>query len=194
MTKVRPAAGLTLRVHFAADGRDYDLDMTGFFARSAHFAPLLSDAEAFASVSIVENGLGVAWPVETRWGPLDVSADTLRRIAEEQQPMTGADFSAWRTKLGLSLTEAAKLLGLGRRTIMGYLKKDELPSVVAIACRALARDKSVLAAHYVPAGRSVPHPPSINSAQHPRQSRLALRRGSPHRPAVARRSSTKHEA
>jgi len=34
---------------------------------------------------------------------------------------------------------------------MGYLKKDELPSVVAIACRALARDKHLLAAHFVPA-------------------------------------------
>ena len=42
-------------------------------------------------------------------------------------------------------------------TIMGYLKKDELPPVVAIACRALARDKHVLAAHYVPA-RKVTRP------------------------------------
>ena len=65
--------------------------------------------------------------------------------------MTGSDFAEWRKVLGLSLTEAAKLLGVGRRTIMGYLKKDELPSVVAIACRALARDKHLLAAHYVPA-------------------------------------------
>jgi transcriptional regulator with XRE-family HTH domain len=72
---------------------------------------------------------------------LDVSASTLRRIAEEQEPITGADFAEWRTGLGLSLTEAAKLLGVGRRTIMGYLKKEELPPVVAIACRALARDK-----------------------------------------------------
>jgi hypothetical protein len=125
--------------------------MTGLIARSAHFAPLMDDAEAFAKVAIVEGGLGVAWPVQTKWGRLDVSASTLRRIAEEQQPMTGADFAKWRTALGLSLTEAAKLLGVGRRTIMGYLKKDELPPVVAIACRALARDKHLLAAHYVPA-------------------------------------------
>jgi hypothetical protein len=33
---------------------------------------------------------------------------------------------------------------------MGYLNKDELPPVVAISCRALARDKHLLAAHYVP--------------------------------------------
>jgi hypothetical protein len=56
--------------------------------------------------------------------------------------------------LGLSLTEAAKLLGVGRRTIMGYLKKDELPPVVTIACRALARDRHLLAALYVPARKT----------------------------------------
>ena len=151
VTKVRAADGRVLRVRFAGDRRDYELDMTGLVARSAHFAPLMDDAAVFAKVAIVEDGLGVAWPIKTKWGRLDVSAATLRRIAEEQQPMTGADFSTWRTTLGLSLTEAAKLLGVGRRTVMGYLKKDELPPVVAIACRALARDKSLLAAHFVPA-------------------------------------------
>jgi hypothetical protein len=151
LTKVRPADGRILHVRFAGDRRDRELDMTGLIARSAHFAPLMDDAETFAKAAIVEDGLGVAWPVQTKWGRLDVSASTLRRIADEQQPMTGADFARWRTTLGLSLTEAAKLLGVGRRTIMGYLKKDELPSVVAIACRALARDKHLLAAHYVPA-------------------------------------------
>jgi len=78
-------------------------------------------------------------------------AELLWRIAEEQQPIRGADFARWRVSLGLSLSEAAKLLGVGRRTIMGYLNKDELPSIVAIACRALARDKHLLAARYVPA-------------------------------------------
>jgi hypothetical protein len=151
LTKVRPVDGRVLRVRFAGDRRDHELDMTGLIARSAHFAPLMDDAEIFAKAAIVEDGLGVAWPVQTKWGRLDVSASTLRRIAEEQQPMTGADFAEWRVALGLSLTEAAKLLGVGRRTIMGYLKKDELPPVVAIACRALARDKHLLAAHYVPA-------------------------------------------
>jgi hypothetical protein len=148
--KVRASRGRTLRVSFAKDRREYELDLTGLIARSRHFAPLIGDAETFAKVAIIEGGLGVAWPVPTKWGPLDVSATTLRRIAEEQQPMTGADFAKWRKSLGLSLSEAANLLSLSRRTIMGYLKKDELPTVVAIACRALARDKHLLAAHYVP--------------------------------------------
>ena len=151
VTKVRPIGGRGLRVRFAGDRRERELDLTGLIARSTHFTPLLDDAETFAQVAIIEDGLGVAWPVQTKWGRLDVSASTLRRIAEEQQPMTGADFSRWRMTLKLSLTEAAKLLGVGRRTIMAYLKKDQLPPIVAIACRALARDKHLLAAHYVPA-------------------------------------------
>jgi Protein of unknown function (DUF2442) len=154
VTKVRVAGDRVLRVRFARDRHEREIDLTGLMARSAHFAPLLDDPESFAKAKIVEGGLGVAWPILTRWGRLDLSAATLRRIAEEQQPMTGADFGQWRRSLGLSLTEAAELLGVGRRTIMGYLKKDELPPIVAIACRALARDKHVLAAHYVPARKN----------------------------------------
>jgi predicted DNA-binding transcriptional regulator AlpA len=155
VTKLRPVRGGVLRVRFAGERHERELDLTGLIARSRHFAPLIDDAETFAKAEIVEDGLGVAWPVQTKWGRLDVSASTLRRIAEEQQPMTGADFARWRTALGLSLTEAAQLLGVGRRTIMSYVKKDALPPVVAIACRALARDKSLLAAHFVPARKII---------------------------------------
>lgn len=89
-TKVRPIAGRDLRVRFAGDREDHELDMTGLIARSTHFALLIDDAESFATIVIVEDGLGVAWPIQTKWGRLDVSAATLRRIAEEQEPMSGA--------------------------------------------------------------------------------------------------------
>jgi hypothetical protein len=151
VTKVRPAGPRVLRVRFAGEPRERELDLTGLLARSTHFAPLMDDGSAFAKARIAEGGLGVAWPIKTKWGRLDVSASTLRRIADEQEPMTGADFARWRQGLGLSLTEAAQVLGVGRRTITGYLKKERLPPIVAIACRALARDKHLLAAHYVPA-------------------------------------------
>jgi hypothetical protein len=149
--RVLPAEGLKLRVQFVGRRDHSDIDLTGLMARSAHFAPLMRDAAALAQVEIIEDGLGVAWPVETKWGRLDLSASTLDRIAQEQKPMTGGEFARWRSTLGLSLTETAQLLGVSRRTIVGYLKKNELPAVVAIACRALARDKHALAAHYVPA-------------------------------------------
>jgi len=153
ISKVRPAGGRSLRVRFVGDRHDRHLDLTGLFARSRHFAPLVADDRVFAKPTIVEGGLGVAWPVETKWGRLDLSAETLRRIAEEQEPMTGDDFANWRAALGISLSEAAKLLGVGRRTVMAYMKREELPAAVAIACRALARDKHVFAAHYVPVRR-----------------------------------------
>jgi DNA-binding XRE family transcriptional regulator len=157
VTKVRPAGERILHIRFAGDRREHKLDLTGLMARSVRFAPLMDDPASFAKATIIEDGLGVARPIQTKWGRLDISASTLQRIAEEQEPMTGADFAEWRTKLGLSLTEAARLLGVGRRTIIGYLKRDELPSVAAIACRALARDKHLLAAHHVP-GRKINRP------------------------------------
>jgi hypothetical protein len=43
LTKVRPANGRVLRVRFAGDRRDHELDMTGLIARSAHFAALMND-------------------------------------------------------------------------------------------------------------------------------------------------------
>ncbi len=62
VTKVRPANGRVLRVRFAGDRRERELDLTGLIARSKHFMPLLDDAETFGKVRIVEGGLGVAWP------------------------------------------------------------------------------------------------------------------------------------
>jgi len=82
VTKVRATGDRVLRVRFAGDRRDREIDMTGLIARSVHFAPLM-DAKTFAKAEIVEGGLGVSWPVPTRWGPLDVSATTMRRSAEE---------------------------------------------------------------------------------------------------------------
>ena len=68
--KVRPSGKRTLRLRFAGDRRQYDLDLTGLIARSRHFAPLMEDAETFAKIDIVDDGLGVAWPLETKWGAL----------------------------------------------------------------------------------------------------------------------------
>src|SRR5437016_12589467 len=113
LTKLATGPERVLRVRFAQERRGHDLDLTGLIARSQHFAPLMHDFEIFSRAAIVDEGLGVAWPVTTQWGRLDVSASTLRRIADEQKPMTGADFAAWREALGLSLTETAHVLGVG---------------------------------------------------------------------------------
>ena len=63
--------------------------------------------------------------------------------------MTGAEFmlAEWPRAFA---DGGCWLLGLSRRTIMGYVRKDQLPAVVAIACRALSRDKNRWR-HFVPA-------------------------------------------
>ena len=85
VTKVRAAGPRSLRIFFAGDRRERELDLTGLIARSTHFAPLMDDPEAFAKARIAEGGLGVAWPIRTKWGRLDLSAETLRRTVDEQQ-------------------------------------------------------------------------------------------------------------
>jgi hypothetical protein len=85
VSKVRPAGGRILRVRFVGDRREHEIDLTSVFTRSRHLAPLMSDDRAFSTPKIVENGLGVAWPIETQWGHLDLSAETLRRLADEPQ-------------------------------------------------------------------------------------------------------------
>ena len=68
--KVRPTGARKLRVRFAGDRREYVLDLTGLIARSRHFAPLMEDADTFAKIDIVDDGLSVAWTLrsgENRW-------------------------------------------------------------------------------------------------------------------------------
>jgi hypothetical protein len=85
ISTVSSASGRILRVSFIGDRREYEIDLTELFSRSSYFAPLLKDDHAFANPKVVENGLGVAWPIKTRWGQLDLSAESLRAIAERQQ-------------------------------------------------------------------------------------------------------------
>ncbi|HLK82492.1 MAG TPA: hypothetical protein VKT99_13515 [Xanthobacteraceae bacterium] len=79
-----------MHIRLAGDRRDRGLDLTGLIARGVHFAPLMDDPALFAKVAIIEDGLGVAWPIQTNWGRLGVSASTLRRIAEEQGQLNAA--------------------------------------------------------------------------------------------------------
>jgi hypothetical protein len=84
VTEVHALDDGTLGVRFARDKREYHVNLRGLFARSSHFMLLGKNPEAFARVAIIENGLGLAWPVETRWGYLDISAWTVRRLASSE--------------------------------------------------------------------------------------------------------------
>ena len=132
------------------NGRKSAVDMTGVVARSENFRQLL-DAPAFADVDVINYGWGIGWGCG-----LDYSADSLARLAREQVPMTGEDFTRWMRDLDLSNQEASDVLGVSLTTVKNHKRaKGPLPAVVAIACSALAEDKTAFFAHYRPryAGR-----------------------------------------
>ena len=73
------------------------------------YAPLRQDSALFARVQIGEYGTDVVWP-----GDLDMSNDTLWRLAQEQSgmTMTAEAFRRWRERHAYTLEAAAHALGL----------------------------------------------------------------------------------
>ena len=52
--------------------------------------------------------------------------------------MIAEDFVAWRTRLGLSLSRTAEVLGLSRRTVAYYSNGEKtIPNIVNLACLAV---------------------------------------------------------
>lgn len=131
-----------------ADGAKDRVDLTGLVHRSRHFRVFLDQPAAFRKVQVADFGGGIAWE-----NGLDYGADTLKLLAEEQRPMTGADLVAFESDLHLTTAETAALLGLAARTVRVYRAAKRLPQSIAIAIRTLRASNTVLAAHYRPAGR-----------------------------------------
>lgn len=112
-------------------GRESRIDLEPHIRTFKSLAPL-RNPEEFQQVFVGEWGWQLEWPCG-----LDISSDTLRRLALEQAKniMTPAMFKEWRQGLGLSLTQAAHILGLSRRMIAYYESGEkEIPKYVALAC------------------------------------------------------------
>ncbi len=132
------------------DKRKTTIDMTGAVSRSERFEAL-KDPDVFNDVKVITHGWGIGWGCG-----LDYAAQSLDRLAREQEPMTGEDFAAWQRLLGLSNQETSDVLGVTLSTVKNYRrKKGALPAVVKIACSSLAEDKTAFFAHFRPrhAGR-----------------------------------------
>ena len=101
----------------------------------------LRNLEEFRQVRMGEWGWHLEWPCG-----MDISSDSLRRLALEQATniMTPAMIKTWRQELGLSLTQAAHILGLSRRMVAYYESgKKEIPKYVALACIGVRREMQV---------------------------------------------------
>lgn len=95
----------------------------------------LSDPEQFAKATLVS---GEGWTVE--WPDLDIQigADTLWLDAQAQNAPdeNTRAFCQWRARHGLSLSEAARALGMTPRTMSAYgTGKHPVPRYIVLACK-----------------------------------------------------------
>lgn len=149
IAKIETKPGAILRFLVKGDKVWRQADLSGLVPRYA-LLEALKDEALFANARIIDWGAGVGWP-----GERDVYAGTLLRLSEEQSRFSNADFRAWQAAVRLSNNEAADVLGVSLGTVKNYRSAGEIPSGIAIACRAMQRDPAVLAARLVPrrAGR-----------------------------------------
>lgn len=135
ITAVTPdAAPMTLRVRWDK-GDESLIDVSGMIESYRLYAPLRQSPELFRQVRVGEHGTDVVWTDE-----IDMSADTLWRLAQEQagETMTPAEFRHWRERKAYTLAAAAKALGISRRMVAYYEQGDRpIPRVVALATRGL---------------------------------------------------------
>jgi hypothetical protein len=130
------AKPMTLRVRWdKAEDKESLVDVSGMIESFRVYAPLRRSAEMFRQVQVGEYGTDVVWPQG-----IDMSADTLWRLAQEQAgaTMTPADFRHWRERKAYTLDMAAKALGISRRMVAYYEQGNRaIPRVVALATRGL---------------------------------------------------------
>lgn len=125
---------LTLRVGWQSGGENL-IDVAGMIETFKIYAPLRHSPDLFRQARVGEYGTDVVWTDD-----IDMSADTLWRLAQEQSgaTMTPAEFRYWRERKAYTLDTAAKALGISRRMVAYYEHGERaIPRVVALATRAL---------------------------------------------------------
>jgi len=93
----------------------------------------LKDPAFFETAGVEEWGHGVEWAD----GEVGIDADSLYRLGKEQAGLAFpvAEFNEWMERNGLSLSAAAKALGITRRTIVYYHGGHKpIPVYIKLAC------------------------------------------------------------
>jgi DNA-binding transcriptional regulator YiaG len=124
----------TLRVQWD-NGDENLIDLSGLIATFRVYTALRKSPELFRQARVGEHGTDVVWSDK-----IDMAADTLWRLAQEQSgaTMTADAFRHWRERKAYTLNEAARVLGISRRMIAYYEEGQRpIPRVVALATRAL---------------------------------------------------------
>lgn len=125
---------LTLRIRWDK-GDESRVDVSGLVETFRVYEPLRNAPELFQQVHLGEHGTDIVWNDE-----IDMAADTLWRLAQEQAGVTMSPdaFRHWRERKAYTLDTAALALGLSRRMVAYYEQGTKpIPRVVALAARAL---------------------------------------------------------
>jgi len=112
-------------------GKQTNVDISEYLSLPGY--ERLKDPSYFASVVAEEWGHGAEWAD----GEIGIDADSLYRLGKEQAgtAFPVADFNAWMERNGLSLSCAAKSLGITRRTVVYYHGGHKpIPIYIKLAC------------------------------------------------------------
>jgi len=134
---VAVAAGnkpMTLRIRWDK-GDESLVDVSGMIETFRVYEPLRHSPKLFRQARVGEHGTDIVWSDD-----IDMAADTLWRLAQEQAGVTLSPdaFKHWRERQAYTLDTAAAALGISRRMVAYYEQgKKPIPRVVALATRAL---------------------------------------------------------
>lgn len=123
-------AGMVLSATYTG-GSTIRVDLTDVARRLEVFAPLEARRE-FRRAAVVDFGWAVEWPCGA-----SLDSDRLLEMALEQQgQVANVNFRRWQDRHQLSLTDAARAIGLTRRTVSQYRTGARpVPRTVTLACK-----------------------------------------------------------
>lgn len=127
---VSAKAPCTLTLHWR-NGKQTSVDIAEYLDTPGY--ERLREAAFFAAVAVEEWGHGVEW----NDGEIGIDADALYRLGKEQAGVAFpvAEFNAWMERNRLSLSAAAKALGITRRTVVYYHGGHKpIPIYIKLAC------------------------------------------------------------
>jgi DNA-binding transcriptional regulator YiaG len=125
---------LTLRIRWNK-GDESRVDVSGLIETFRVYEPLRRSPDLFRQARVGEHGTDIVWSDE-----IDMAADTLWRLAQEQAGITLSPDACkhWRERHAFTLDTAAAALGISRRMVAYYEQgKKPIPRVVALATRGL---------------------------------------------------------
>ena len=135
----------TLRIKWRRGPSD-DIDLAGWIATGGGILARLNNSDLFGKARIADYGAAVAWDDDD----LRIDAAHLEQLALEQRPFGAKEAVEWQRTMQLSNREAAAQLGIAVSTWNAYKAQGNIPSAVAMLCRAARRDPIMMHAHFRP--------------------------------------------